>query len=449
MKKYYVIIIFLSLLSSCTTFSSNTKFTPADGFQKVEFSTRPVPATITKEPDQTLKEKGYIRIGSVRLEDDFKSCWDKECQNFECTYNQPHKDMIKEVLERATAQGGDLLILESNAKGELLRTEKEDGPCVRYGDKYIQVSYCCKQGKGYCESTCYKTEKRTVCMERTTVYGKKCAFVTSGNVWRHEPELIKYFQFNRDYHKYFRDKYWPKEATEPGIALENAKLGFKDTSGKMIIASQFSQVSNRWYEGLRAACIVKLKDEKCGFIDKTGKWIIQPYFDVRPGSFHEGLAAVSVNNKWGFIDRQGKYVINPQYMAVNFDGFSEGLVAVKMDKKWGYVDKKGSFIIKPQFTNAYAFSEGLAAVEIDGKWGYIDKQGKIIIIPQFDISLHFVKDIAKVRVGNNWKLINKTGEVIGADLSRPFNDYYLTEFDPDEYSRRLGEGLQRGLDKWR
>ena len=77
MKKYSILIaLILFLLSGCAILSSNITFTPA--FKDEKVSARSVPAKISKESDKILETKGYAYIGFVRLEDEVKSCWEKE-----------------------------------------------------------------------------------------------------------------------------------------------------------------------------------------------------------------------------------------------------------------------------------------------------------------------------------------------------------------------------------
>jgi hypothetical protein len=417
MKKSLILIgSFLFFLSGCAPFSSNITFTPV--FKDEKVSARSVPAKISTETDKVLEAKGYVYIGLVRLEDEVNSCWEKDCNNFACTDNLPHKDMMKEVLEKAAGVGGDLLVVGKNAKRELIDTQKESGPCVSYMDRYIEVPYCCKQGRGYCERTCYRTEKRTVCIKQATVSGMKCAFVTTGHVWRHDLELVKqaqqtkeYLRLKEVYSKNYNDKYRPDEVKFPEYVRIDTKYGFKDKSGKVVISPQFSNtdIVFGWSEGLQAVSVGRPSQQKWGFIDKTGEWVIQPTYDAEPRPFKEGLAAVSVDKKWGFINKKGIYVIKPQFMGTW--NFSEGLAAVAVSDKWGYIDKRGNMVIEPQFWKGYGFSEGLAPVAVAvKKWGYIDRRGNVIIKPQFDYAEAFVKGIAKVVIDNRWGFINKDGE---------------------------------------
>jgi hypothetical protein len=455
MKKYLILLApLLFFLSGCALFSSNIVFSSAQGFKDAKLSARSVPAKVTEESNTVLETKGYVYIGLVRLEDEVNSCWDKDCKDFKCTDSLPHKDMTKEVLEKAASHGGDLFVLESNAKLDISSTEKKSGPCVRQGDKYIQVSYCCKQGKGYCESTCYRTERRTVCLEQASIYGKKCSFVTSGKVWRHDPELIKYAQqikeydrVQNEYVKNSNDKYSTDKEPERFLSKTNYKYGFKDRNGKIVIPPEFEDASMLgWRDGLTPAAAGKWKEHKWGFIDKAGKWVIQPSYDAQPVSFQDGLAAASVNKKWGFINKKGIYVIEPQFM--NADRFSEGLAAIAMDNKWGYINKKGAIVIKPQFRKAYPFSEGLAAIAVDKKWGYIDKQGNIAIGLQFDYAAAFAKGIAQVIVSNRWGYINEAGELLATNVSaKPDSTSFFLRLmnEPEAFQEDLRKGMDKAL----
>jgi len=373
MKKYLILIgPLLFLLSGCAIFSSNITFTPVDGLRDVKISSRTAPAKISTESDKILETKEYAYIGFVRLEDEVKSCWDKECQNFVCTDNLPHKDMTKEVLEKAAAVGGDLLVLGSNAKLERSSIQKDSGPCVQWMDKYIEVPYCCKQGRGYCESTCYKTQRRTVCTRQATIHGVKCSFITDGKVWRHDPELIK----------------------DLARIKEEKKLKLAEIEREKKFPSKF-EVMKKTYEAnipkalkerisILGPSTIKVGD-KYGFQEAvwSKKIIIAPqYTDVRHG-FSEGLAAVAIGEKykklWGFIDNTGQWVIRPSYRDAS--KFYEGLASVKENDKYGYIDKEGNFIIKPQFDAAYSFIEGIAKVKVGNKEGYINKAGELFMEP--------------------------------------------------------------------
>ncbi len=184
MKKLsFALFPFLFLILGC---AANYKFTPAQGMNDVRLSSRSVPTKSSTESERTLQEKGFIHIGYLGLTDEIKSCWDKDCQNFQCPDSIPPKDLTKEFLEKAASEGGDVAVFTSTAKKGISSISKPSGPCLRTQDKYIEVLYCCQYGKGYCVSTCSRPQKTTVCIEHALVHGKQCSFVTAANIWRYD-----------------------------------------------------------------------------------------------------------------------------------------------------------------------------------------------------------------------------------------------------------------------
>ncbi|WNM18475.1 WG repeat-containing protein [Flavobacterium capsici] len=125
---------------------------------------------------------------------------------------------------------------------------------------------------------------------------------------------------------------------------------------------------------------------KWGFKDQSGKVIVAPKYNSSH-QFREGLAAVSIGgsydeefdmvlgSKYGFIDNTGKEVIALKYESIN-DGFYEGLAAVKLNGKWGYINTAGNEVIPFQYSEAFIFMNGKAKVRKDGKEFFIDKTGK-------------------------------------------------------------------------
>ncbi|HYM76114.1 MAG TPA: WG repeat-containing protein [Candidatus Dormibacteraeota bacterium] len=222
-------------------------------------------------------------------------------------------------------------------------------------------------------------------------------------------------------------------------ATKDRRWGYIDSTGKLVINSQFEEVAD-FSEGLAA---VKT-GSRWGFIDEDGKFVINPQFD-EVSSFAEGLAAVKSDGKWGYVDKTGKYTINPQFydaamfseglapvfgtetgfkhgyidrsgknvINAQFDDvrcFFEGRAAVKLGDKWGYINRRGKYIINPQFDEASdAFSEGRAAFKIGDKWGYIDEDGKYVVNPQFDSAGKFSEGLAVVQSGEKWGYVDLKG----------------------------------------
>ena len=187
----------------------------------------------------------------------------------------------------------------------------------------------------------------------------------------------------------------------------NAKDGYVNTKGEIVIKPQFSS-SNNFSEGL-AAFRMELHD-KWGFINEDGKITIKPQFDYAYG-FGNGLAAVEVNNKWGFIDKTGNFVIKPQYDGGGF--FRNGTASEQIRGKHGLINTKGEFIIPPKFENILFFNkEGIAPAKLNGKYGFINKSGEFTIKPQFQDASGFCNGLSPVKINNKWGFIDNTGKVV-------------------------------------
>jgi len=414
-KKNLFLIILLFVFSGCST----TKFTPVAGLEKESISSRSVPAKVSRESDKVLEKKGYTQIGFVYSDDKVKTCWGDDCINFTCTPDTPHKDLSKEVLEKAASHGGDIVVLEKDSAPSIESTTK-DGKCLSsYRTSYQDQE--CSGGYGNVPRVCsWVTKYRYECTAYETIHGKACTFVSNGSVWRHDPEIGKRLEvILRELREKERLKNAEREKKEKEIkdkkqALEKIKAQF-ETMKKAYSESSPSNKNK----------LVSVKVEgKYGFKDEQGRMIIEPQFTDIMG-FSEGLSAVATGTKtekinslnitvgkdWGYIDTKGNWIIRPTFEYAG--NFSEGLANVRVNNKYGYIDKTGQFIIKPQFRNARIFTEGLAVIiSEDKKYGYINKDGSIAIEPQFDNAMRFVKGKAIVKIDGKQAIIDKSGKII-------------------------------------
>lgn len=204
----------------------------------------------------------------------------------------------------------------------------------------------------------------------------------------------------------------------------NIKVGFIDTSGKVVIPAKDISTGN-FNDGL-AVFTEHPVFAKYGYIDKTGKVVISPKYD-NPRDFSQGYAAVRVENRWwGYIDKTGKQITELKYDEAM--DFSEGLAAVRVGEKWGYIDKTGQEVISLQYDYAKEFSEGLAAVRLDGKWGYIDQTGEVIIDINYDTEVRsFSEGLAVIRKYENreskYGVIDKSGNEVLTPQYRLIKDF--------------------------
>jgi hypothetical protein len=185
-----------------------------------------------------------------------------------------------------------------------------------------------------------------------------------------------------------------------------AKWGFINSRGEMVIPAKYYDVSLHFSEGLAAFEDPNLKD---GYINHAGEVVIEPRY-LWAFRFSEGLAGVKNKEGWGFINKEGQVVIPLKYDSVR--SFSEGLAAVKKNDKWGVINKAGEVVISFKYNYIRKFSEGLAAAEKDKKWGYIDYTGSVVIPFKFDDAEPFSEGYAVITVGRLDGYIDKKGDIV-------------------------------------
>jgi WG containing repeat len=137
------------------------------------------------------------------------------------------------------------------------------------------------------------------------------------------------------------------------FVLKDGKLGFIDTSGKMVVEIDPSAgiSSNDLWNFSDGYALIRTKN-KYGYINKSGQIAITPEFEWA-WHFSEGLAPASVKGKIGYMNKKGQFVIPPQFEKVEYDGFLNGIAKVYVSYKLnypfkiGYIDTKGKYIWKP------------------------------------------------------------------------------------------------------
>jgi len=125
------------------------------------------------------------------------------------------------------------------------------------------------------------------------------------------------------------------------------KCFYIDKTGKPKIILKNTELTYFSFSDGLAQAVIAGYDHKAGFIDTTGELIISTqYHDIR--DFKEGLAAFRDKDDWGFIDKKGNIIIKPQFEQIEYKGFSNGLCRVKQNHQWGYINQKGEFVWKEQ-----------------------------------------------------------------------------------------------------
>jgi hypothetical protein len=243
------------------------------------------------------------------------------------------------------------------------------------------------------------------------------------------------------------------------VSIENAKWGYKNSKGDLIIDYIFED-AGMFSFGLAPA----KKGGKWGFISQVGSTVIDFQFEEADG-FYNGVARCKKDGKWGYINFSGEFVIDNifeyadnfrtysnmarvgkkvngtmlygaidlkgnltiNYMYEDIDLYASNAFAVKKNGKWGYIDKKNRTIIDFIYDQAKEMSSDRAPVKMNEKWGFIDKTGNQITEFIFDDVKSFYNSVAPVKIGDKWGYINKAGEmIIEAQYDEAGHFYYLS-----------------------
>ncbi|MBN8703309.1 MAG: WG repeat-containing protein [Bacteroidetes bacterium] len=185
---------------------------------------------------------------------------------------------------------------------------------------------------------------------------------------------------------------------------KNAKVGYKDESGKVIVEPTY-QAGSDFYNGYALV----LKNNKRGFINNTSNVVIDFIYDDASVFTQLGFARVTQGGKSGYINKAGKVIIPLEFdFADDFN--KDGLARVSKNSKFGYINPKGVEVIKLQYENAHNFTEEVAAVQnADKKWGYINSKNVYTIAATFDEAAPFYNGLARVRKDNKAYYIDLKG----------------------------------------
>jgi hypothetical protein len=95
------------------------------------------------------------------------------------------------------------------------------------------------------------------------------------------------------------------------------------------------------------------KSGKIGFKDQSGKWVIAPQFDAIFEFAEDGLYRACKGGKWGIINKKGEWIVRPQYESSDFVGeFRNGIAMIETDKGLsGIINIKGKYVLKPKYDN--------------------------------------------------------------------------------------------------
>ena len=152
------------------------------------------------------------------------------------------------------------------------------------------------------------------------------------------------------------------------IVEANAKFGFRDVKGKVVIPAIYDRVFNFNGSGMTSA----KKGDSYGLINKQGKELSPFEFDY-VGDFEGGYVAVMNQTKETFIyDSTGNNIKISDVDMVYHSFNKDGLALFKKSEKFGLINFKGLVVIPPVYDWVTRGNNNIVAVKQNGIVSVID-----------------------------------------------------------------------------
>lgn len=203
----------------------------------------------------------------------------------------------------------------------------------------------------------------------------------------------------------------------------NSKFGYKDATGKIVIAAKYDAVSD-FIDNIAAVTINK----KSGIIDKKGNELTKLIYDSFTPELNHSIIWVTIDKKIGLINFQGKELSKIQFDEIKYF-YDQKLAPVRKGELWGFIDAFGKEIVPFKYTYAHNFSNERAWISNNNGIGFIDEQGKEVIPLQYK-EADFFDDfgVCVVQYKGSYELIDKNGK----DISPPYK--MIKRFDSNIYA---------------
>jgi len=228
------------------------------------------------------------------------------------------------------------------------------------------------------------------------------------------------------------------------VETKNKKIGYMNTSGKMVLPAIYDVGSSNFSDGVAA---VNVNNEKCIYINSNAKKLFEggkpdkygndywcfSFFSEGLSSFEEkldskdspkvdlstlqsvmnGSTNLVYHQKVGFMDKTGKIVIPAIFDAKGAQGFFHGFASLAIDGKFGLIDKTGKKLTKFIYKSPLLVRNDLARIELNDKYGFVNKQGNTVMPPQFVEASDFLNSgVAFVKKDNSYYFIDKNGKIV-------------------------------------
>jgi len=225
--------------------------------------------------------------------------------------------------------------------------------------------------------------------------------------------------------------YYPAFAYPPVPFVQDNKVGYIDSSGKIIIEPKFDTPFHKLFlvfeqnsfpsfefpdwayfsEGKATVRIAKkfwfiTYGYKYAVINEKGEFLFEPTEDII-GKFQDGVAPYQNlmktaeyvhGEKFGMINSSAEIFIEPKYDYISH--FSNNRALVRKGDKYGYINNYGELAIPFLFIDAGKFSNGIAFAKRDNLYGYIDTTGNFIIPEKFQKAWDIINGTARYYDGN-------------------------------------------------
>lgn len=182
---------------------------------------------------------------------------------------------------------------------------------------------------------------------------------------------------------------------------KNAKVGYINLQGKMVIPTQYdilpSTTSDGWSRAAFNHRIIVKKSGKFGIINTKNQTILPFSAEIdNISDYHQQKAKVTTTTQQTFwVDIKGKKLATKEIPPVtdtdkslSQKNIQSNAIADFQPKlkegKWGFVNQQGITVITHSFDEVMPFSQGLAGVRIGSHWGFINMAGDLVIPFRFD-----------------------------------------------------------------
>jgi tetratricopeptide (TPR) repeat protein len=344
--------------------------------------------------------------------------------------------------------------IENSEQGNytVIKTESEtDGLIDKDGHIILQPKYRLLDKNAVTNDNlpviCYKDKKNQYAFIKSS---QKVIDYTGGEL--HDNESVDFFAITKDgtttYYN-FNGTPFSSEAlavSPSGITVfkENDKFGFKNASGKILIAPQYDYVDPLlWVNGFIGVRIGDKWSGKWGYVNSQGQEITAPLYEkINPFKYHHAIVCLSYDNhSYSVIDEKGQTVFNYSGTTYSeeikdFDSVYDDLLGYfGCPLNYGFYNlNTGKSImgiaLLPSFENGYArvFNE-------DYKTGIVSTKGEWIVRLEYDDLNNFSEGIAFARnrddgeeflLDTKGNVVLKTGN-IGLDFTALFEENPCSE----------------------